>query len=303
VSPGRHVIDFFFEVGDKGETDGDEAELVDDFATLQSAFSELAADEDALDALDAALDGLRGPLQSASRGGLSSFRTLDVKLLDRRVELHYSHEDVSGDVYITREGSLLDKYYVVDFQDNFVFFGLDIDGEIELKRQGLGLRDFDLRIRRGRFGFGRGGRRAFLLLVGAIVVKNDVVEVNIPRHAENSGITGGVLGERFFQLFTSDQYTEKLTFPRDWSGCPLLDCADRPRRGACQGATRGGNRLGNVSIGACRCPQPARTGKRHREFAPRGEVRMRPSWLSLALCDHVVRGHIERSGELTAQGN
>ncbi|OGV89702.1 MAG: hypothetical protein A3K19_00845 [Lentisphaerae bacterium RIFOXYB12_FULL_65_16] len=234
-------LDFTYEI-DTQNWVPDEIEFVDTFVEVEDMFNELCSDEEAFNDLDVQ-DGGRGeePLP-ASRAvtSLASCRTKSYDGVNRRLVLDYTDcaPKATGHVYISRQGPPLHKYYLIDFQDDFQFMGIDIDGQLELERlpPGDGIRNWELRVRDGdgrRLTFDRDKHqderhfKAILVITAAVIaVKTDTFEVDLPRDGE-SGIKGdaawgsGVvhLGDRLFELFTSEGLTQKLVFNRDVETC------------------------------------------------------------------------------------
>ncbi len=232
----RFVLDMLVDLGADAMA-AEELELVDLASGALSAFNEVADDEAALNELEVGLDG-RAPARGAARGGLS--RTTSFNAGQQRLELTYNNgtPSVTGDVFISREGTIPNRYFLVDFQNNFQFAGIDIDGQIELERKaGAGSRNFELRVRRATGRLLTMGRtrsnthyRAILVLTAAVLaIHNDRIELEIQRDA-NSGLTGDLnwtdvdeqLGDRLFQLFTAEGLQEpvgRLVFGRPIGSC------------------------------------------------------------------------------------
>lgn len=226
---------FAFSVAPEPDWAPDEQELTAMALEAQSAFNEVAGDEEALADVDSHL-GSRGG-RGASRTGLPG-RTANWNIQEQRLELNYDAcaPTASGDIFITREGSLPDRYYLVDFQDNFRFHGLAVKGQIELERKGLAPLTFALRIlhndhRELTVARDRSDRhfKARLLLVATVVVRSDAYEVEIRRDDTRSRITGDPawgsglvhLGSRSLVLFTTETSGGILTLPRGDSANPL----------------------------------------------------------------------------------
>ena len=210
---------------------GDYLEL---FTAFENAVSQL--DEDLLDVLDGELDSRR----SAPRGPFSQYRTTDFSLVHRRLEITYTGSTkINGRIFISRDGTIGNRFYLVDFQDDFQVLGIDVDGQLELRRLGLGrlgirvLHDEDngrlLVLERD------GGDRhvkAVLLLAAVASFRHDTVALEILRDDADSRLTGDTrwteggltqLGERSLSLFTTESGAGRLQFDRgnDVCFCPL----------------------------------------------------------------------------------
>ncbi len=208
-----------------------ELAVMDMLFQTQAAINEVASDDD----LWTQLDNEVTRTKDAFKSGMQSCRTIDPAAGQPYIIANYDAcTHANGSVHLSIEGSVGERYYLADFQDDFEIFGVDIDGQIELERTDAVQRRFALRVlngtgRRLTVGLDRDNKhhRLLLLLAATLLIQNDTVEVTIPRNDQVSHITGDAgwtdadvqLGARKLGLFTSDQTAGALVFPRDITDC------------------------------------------------------------------------------------
>ena len=203
----------------------------------QGAVAEVVEDEEALAAAEDI--GLAGARKAArcrrhDRDGVGV--VIDFTDCDHAV----------GRIRITHRRDDNGPLYLFDFQDDFAYHGVEIRGHLDVRRgNDAGVfsvrsrpdadRRLTLRRRRGDHHV-----KALLLIAAVIAVKNDVIEVELPRDAARNGLTGDPswgdserhLGDRVVELFTGDGERRVLTFSREPGACACPQAGDLQLAGA-----------------------------------------------------------------------